>query len=265
MGDDVSRLNAESRDAWDANAAFWDERMGEGNDFHLELVWPATERLLQPAAGQRVLDVGCGNGLTSRRLAAAGLSVTGIDISSGMLERARARTTAHDDRIEYRLLDCTDESALRGLGEHRFDAALSNMVLHDMADIEPLFRGLRHVLKRGAPFVFSQIHPAFNGSHITIMGELNDLGDHLERRFSVKVSGYMTPTVTRGIAIDGQPRPQPYFNRPLHVVLAAAFGAGFVVDGLEERAFPPEKGTGRLAWDSLPEIPPVLVVRVRSV
>ena len=59
--------NRDARAAWDRNTGFWDERMGEGNDFVEELVWPPTERLLELAPDRRVLDVACGNGLTSRR------------------------------------------------------------------------------------------------------------------------------------------------------------------------------------------------------
>ena len=84
--------------------------------------------------------------------------------------------------------------------------------------------------------------------------------------YGIKVRGYMTPTVARGAAIAGQPRPQLYFHRPLHVLLGAALEAGFVVDGLEERAFPPDHPVGRnpLAWSGkFSEIPPVLVARVR--
>ena len=40
-------LNQEVRDAWNQIAPFWDEYMGEGNDFHKLLVSPAGERLLQ--------------------------------------------------------------------------------------------------------------------------------------------------------------------------------------------------------------------------
>ena len=69
-GDAVRQANEETRQAWNENAAFWDQRMGEGNDFVEVLVWPATERLLDLKVGERVLDIACGNGLTSRRLAA---------------------------------------------------------------------------------------------------------------------------------------------------------------------------------------------------
>jgi hypothetical protein len=68
------------------------------------------------------------------------------------------------------------------------------------------------------------------------------------------------------VAIVGQPKPQLYFHRPLQVLLDIAFEAGFVLDGLEERAFPPDHPSGRsaLGWGgNFSEIPPVLVARLR--
>ena len=69
--------NASVRNAWNHNAAFWDERMADGNDFFNVLLWPAVERLLVPSAGERLLDIACGNGVTSRRLANARFSRNG--------------------------------------------------------------------------------------------------------------------------------------------------------------------------------------------
>src|SRR6266581_4083405 len=76
---------------WDRKAAFWDERMGDGNDFQLLLVAPATERLLQLRPGELVLDVACGNGVFSRRLADLGAEVVAVDFSAPFVEAARAR------------------------------------------------------------------------------------------------------------------------------------------------------------------------------
>src|SRR5438128_10078907 len=67
---DRVRANQDAKDAWNQNAKFWDERMGEGNDFVEVLIWPVTDRLLALKPGERVLDIACGNGLTSRRMAA---------------------------------------------------------------------------------------------------------------------------------------------------------------------------------------------------
>jgi hypothetical protein len=99
------------------------------------------------------------------------------------------------------------------------------------------------------------------------VAELEDREGELVTVYSVKVYGYMTPTVARGSAIAGQPVPQLYFHRPLQTLLGSAFQAGFVLDGLEERAFPPDHAPGRnpLSWGAnYSEIPPVLVARLRQ-
>jgi hypothetical protein len=56
----IENENTQAKDAWDRNAEFWNERMGEGNDFFNILLWPAVERLLKPQPGERLLDVACG-------------------------------------------------------------------------------------------------------------------------------------------------------------------------------------------------------------
>jgi hypothetical protein len=76
----------------------------------------------------------------------------------------------------------------------------------------------------------------------------------------------MTPSVRRGVAIRGQPAPQLYFDRPLRLTLGAVFAAGFVLDALEERAFPPDHppGSSPLGWGpNFSEIPAVLIARAR--
>src|SRR5437879_3107783 len=100
-------LNEEVRAIWDQNAAFWDEKMGEGNDFQRILIAPACERLLALQAGEQVLEIACGNGVFTRRMAQLGAHVTATDFSAQLLEHARARKTAYDDQIAYHLVDAT--------------------------------------------------------------------------------------------------------------------------------------------------------------
>jgi 2-polyprenyl-3-methyl-5-hydroxy-6-metoxy-1,4-benzoquinol methylase len=260
--------NDQAQKAWEANAAFWDERMGEGNDFVNILEWPAIERLLAVQPGERVLDAACGNGLTSRRLAALGTQVTAFDFSANMIAYAKERSSASDN-IQFHVIDGTNETALIALGEGLFDAALCNMALFDMAEIDPLLRALSRLLKPKGRFVFSVVHPAFNNSTMAHVAELVDKDGELVTTYSVKIWGYLTSTVLLGAAIAGQPEPQPYFHRPLTELFGACFRAGFVLDGLEEPAFPPDHeqkpGKNPLMWSGkFSEIPPVLVARVRT-
>jgi hypothetical protein len=76
----------------------------------------------------------------------------------------------------------------------------------------------------------------------------------------------MSPrSVGEGTAIVGQPVKQLYFDRPLGLLLEPFFAGGLALDGLEEPAFPPGPEAGRLHWSGVPEIPPVLVGRMRPV
>jgi len=160
----LARLNEKVRDVWERNAHFWDAYMGEGRDFQNLLLGPATERLLQLQPGEVVLDIACGNGGFSRRMAGLGAEVTAFDFSETFLLRARERTTEHADRIQYLHLDATDEEQLLSLGRERFDAAVCTMGIMDMTAISPLMSALSQLLKAGGRFVFSVLHPCFNSS-----------------------------------------------------------------------------------------------------
>ncbi|HET7481014.1 MAG TPA: class I SAM-dependent methyltransferase [Rubrobacteraceae bacterium] len=254
-------------DAWERKADFWDERMGDGNLFQRVLVGPATERLLGIKPGERVLDVACGNGVFSRRLAALGARVVATDFSEKFIELARARTerAGFDERVEYVMADATDEGRMLALGEKSFDAVVCNMALMDMPTIEPLLRAVRGLLRSDGRFVFSVQHPAFNSNAIRLSLEEEDRDGALIETYSVKVSGYLNVPPGPGAGMPGEPVPHPYFHRPLSELFGACFSAGFVIDGLEEPSFPPQESGQRtarpLSWENFRQIPPVLVAR----
>ena len=256
----------EVKRVWNHNSAYWDEYMGEGNDFVNDLCWPAIEELLSIQSGQLALDIACGNGLTSRRLGRLGARVVAFDVADEMIRLARERSSPEDGDIRYFVLDANDEAGMRRLGDEKFDCALSNMALFDMAEIEPLFCSLYGLLKPGGRFVFSIMHPCFNQAHTALFGEREDRDGEEVSTYGVRVSGYMTPTMRRGRALGGQPLRQPYFHRPLHTMLGVGLRAGFVLNGIEERAFPATHPPGRreISWGpNFSEIPPVIVFRMQ--
>ena len=92
--------------------------------------------LLQPQAGERILDLGCGDGILTEKLVAVGAHVVGVDSSADMIAAARRRG------LDARLMDA------RALTfDSEFDAVFSNAVLHWVkedpdAPIKGAFRAL---------------------------------------------------------------------------------------------------------------------------
>lgn len=261
---DHTNLNAESRAIWDANAEAWDKKIGAGGGLQTVLIAPTVERMLNIQTGERVLDIACGNGQFTRRLAELGASVIASDFSPKLIEFAKQRTVEHLDRISYHVVDATNESQLLALGEAgSFDAAVCNNALMDMPAIEPLFRAVAKLLKPNGRFVFSIMHPCFNGLSMAMVSERADYAP--EPIYSIKVSRYLSAEVTKGIAIREQPMQQFYWHRPLHELLNSAFSSGLVMDRLEEPAItedvPPKNPFDWANYD----MPPLLFARLRPV
>lgn len=259
-----AKLIEESRHIWDTNAEAWDKRIGGGGGWQTTLIAPTVERMLNIQPGEQVLDIACGNGQFSRRLAELGASVVASDFSPRLIELARGRSTEHTDRIRYQVVDATDEAqlmALAGTENRPFDAAVCNNALMDMPAIEPLFRSVAKLLKPNGRFVFSIMHPCFNGLSIAMQPELADYDP--EPTYSIKVSRYLSADVTKGLAISEQPLQQYYWHRPLHVLFNSAFSSGLVMDGLEEpvlRSETPSKNA--FDWSNY-DMPPLLFARLR--
>ncbi len=255
-------LNQEVREIWNRNADHWDQRMGEGNEFHKRLIEPSQLRLLNLGRGETILDAACGNGQFARKMADAGACIVAVDVSGRMIEKAKARSVHYDDRIEYRVLDCTDREQLLTLGERRFDDVVCTMALMDMSEIQPLISASAKLLKKGGCFVFSLLHPCFNSGMSRQGMERHDIGGELVEDYFVRVSRYIEPLTTTGNAMLGQPVPHYYFHRPISILFNAFFAEGFVVDGIEEPVF--ESTTDATFFDRVfQKIPAALVARMR--
>lgn len=98
--------------------------------------------LLAPLPGERILDLGCGDGALTAELAATGAEVVGCDASAELLEAARARG-----------LDVVlaDGHALPFKAE--FDAVFSNAALHWMTRPDDVIAGVAKALRPGGRFV----------------------------------------------------------------------------------------------------------------
>lgn len=109
--------------------------------FVAELAGPIVE-WLAPQPGERILDLGCGDGALTEALAATGAEVVGVDTSEELLAAARSRG------LDVRPID---GEALPFTAE--FDAVFSNAALHWMRRADAVVAGVHRALKPGGRFV----------------------------------------------------------------------------------------------------------------
>jgi len=93
--------------------------------------------------GERILDLGCGDGQLTRRIAASGASVVGIDSSPAMVSAARGRGLKVDQGQAERL----------PYPDHIFEAVFSNAALHWVRGQDEMLAQVHRVLRPGGRFV----------------------------------------------------------------------------------------------------------------
>src|SRR5438105_1265324 len=98
--------------------------------------------LLDPKPGERILDLGCGEGALTEKLVAAGAEVVAVDAAPDMIAAARARG-----------LDAHVVPGQSLVFDREFDAVFSNAALHWMHPPEAVLAGVRRALKPGGRFV----------------------------------------------------------------------------------------------------------------
>jgi len=125
-----------SRQAWDSKN--YSENAGWVHDWGKRVV----EFVLLPKPGERILDLGCGNGDVTRLIADAGCNVVGIDSSPEMIE------TAKSFGVDARLAD-----ACRLDFKREFDAVFTNASIHWMRKPRAVVRGAFRSLRKGGRFV----------------------------------------------------------------------------------------------------------------
>jgi trans-aconitate methyltransferase len=132
---------------------------------------------LAPRAGERILDLGCGDGTLTRQIAGRGAVVVGIDAAIDFV--AAARKAGIDARLG-------DARSLTFDGE--FDAVFSNAVLHWVRDADAALDGIFRALRPGRRLV------AEFGGHGCIAAIVLALTVALQRRGQVRQSPWYFPT-----------------------------------------------------------------------
>ena len=249
---------------WEELSDWYDQKQGETGDlWHRALIDPGLLKVIGNCRGKDVLDLGCGNGYLSRRLARRGAKVTGVDSSQRMIRNARARDPKNLLKIEYVRASA---GRMKGVPSRRFDLVFANMSLMDMEDAEGAIAEVARVLKHGGRFVASISHPCFD-----IMSNSSWVAEKTFYRPRVvyrKVRGYREPfSEDAQWNLPGDKKGYTTsFHRPLGWYAKVLRRNGLAITALEEPAPSKEfieeeqKQQGDLDGEGFQQVPLHLVI-----
>lgn len=211
--------------SWEKSADWYDGIIGErGSELYQAVVIPGALSLLAPKRGERVLDLGCGQGVFSRALAQAGCQVTGVDAAPTLIQKARTYPVKPPVRYLAR-----DAAQIEDLGE--FDAASAILCVQNMEHLDVVSAAAAKVLKPGGRMLWVVNHPAFRIPRQTSWG--NDEATKIQYR---RIDAYSSTLSIPIIMHPGRPDSETTtsFHRSMQTLTGTGFSAGLRLAGIEE-------------------------------
>jgi SAM-dependent methyltransferase len=206
--------------------------------------------------GARVCDLCCGEGYVGRYLLAQGArEVVGIDLSPALIEVAKRRSDAAG--LTYRV---DDAHVLESVADGAFDVVVSQLAMMDVADHRRLFAAVRRVLAPGGAFVFSVLHPCFEGRPFHVRDAPPYLLDDAGQPIAYVVRRYASEGLwdSGGDGVRGR---MGAYHRRLSTYINDLPASGFALERLEE----PLAGGDAAQVGLFAEVPTALVVAARAV
>lgn len=241
---------------YDDIAEWYDQWIGT-HSMREDPFFSALEACMDKVVGQRICDLACGQGRVARYLAAQGMRVVGIDLSTKLLAIARRHEETEPHGVEYVQANAQhlDEQAL-GL----FDGVVCSMALMDIPDLAATLHSVARILRPGGWFIFSILHPCFHTSQSGEMETPEGVVRTIRRYF---VEGHW-----RSDTRPGPPGKVGAYHRTLSTYVNTLTAAGLQLVRLSEpgapstvAASPSLARVNRPVWQ---EVPSVLVASCRK-
>lgn len=233
---EIAMKDSEVRKYWEENADAWTQLARAGYDTYRDhLNTPAFFRMLPNVSGLLGLDVGCGEGYNTRRLAARGATVIGIDLSETFIQHACTMEKEHPQGIRYYVAS-GEELPFDKAG---FDFATAFMSLMDIARVERALEEVYRVLKPGAFFQFSITHPCFDTPYRLNLRDQNgqtyayEIGGYFEE-FEGEIAEWIFSAAPSSVKEQYPKFKIPSFRRTLSQWLNLLIEKGFMLEQFQE-------------------------------
>jgi SAM-dependent methyltransferase len=232
--------SAEVAAYWEANAEAWTRYSRTGHDVYRDaLNTPAFLSMLPPVSGLLGLDLGCGEGSNTRKLAQLGARMHAIDIASTFIAHARATEEAHPLGIVSTVAD----AVFLPFADLTFDFATAFMSMMDVPD-QAAAREISRVLRPGGFLQFSISHTCFDPPHRRVLRQADgatraiEIAEYFDT--TERVDTWWFSTLSREERAGVAPFRTPRFHRTLSGWVELICRAGLVIEQFGEPCASPE-------------------------
>lgn len=212
--------------SWGKVAPWYDKIVGStGHYYHEHVIFPHLKKIILPKNGDKILDIGCGQGVYAKLLS-QNVSYVGIDLAKELI--TKARLTDKNKAHEYYVADATKPLPV---ADSSFDYVLSILAIQNMRDPQAAIDNMAKALKPGGSLVCVLNHPAFRIPRQSSW-EIDERSK-LEYR---RINRYMTPIEIPINTHPGQKNsPVTWsYHHPISYFVESITKSGCVITGLEE-------------------------------
>ena len=195
----------------------------------------------------KILDLACGQGVLSRKLAQLQCEVVGLDAAAPLIEAARRRNESDRLPIRYAVADATKLLDDNGNGNpaveiapNSLDAITLILAIQNITPLSPVWQACRELLKPGGALIVVMMHPCFRipkqsdwlWQDVSVGGGVGAQSRIIRQYLSsVQVDIQTHP----GLAAHGKDAAStPHFHRPLQAYINTLGNAGLLIDHIEE-------------------------------
>ena len=218
-------LSKAEKTSWGKEASWYAEHLEQSDTYHAKVILPNLERIVAPAKGLSILEIGCGEGFFARAFGEAGATVIASDIGKELIAVAKEKGGGPTYHV-------SPGEDLTWVKPHSQDVVIAVLTLQNMEKIEPVMKQVAWTLKKGGRFIFVLNHPAFRIPKATAWGFDEETSTQYRR-----IDAYLSARREKMDMHPGKKGAGSYtysFHRSLQDYMKGLRAAGLAVTRLEE-------------------------------